>query len=69
MCGKLPTVGRTLVVDHDHGCCPGQKSCGNCIRGLLCDNCNIGLGHFKDSVESLQLAIEYIIRHSKKGVA
>lgn len=69
LCGNPPAVGRALVVDHDHNCCPGEKSCGNCVRGLLCDNCNIGLGHFKDSVESLQLAIEYITRHSEKGVA
>src|ERR1035437_5195185 len=31
-------------VDHDHSCCPGKKTCGNCIRGLLCRDCNSGLG-------------------------
>lgn len=29
-----------LSVDHDHTCCPGKKTCGNCIRGLLCQGCN-----------------------------
>lgn len=33
-----------IRVDHDHKCCPGRKSCGRCIRGLLCDSCNLDLG-------------------------
>lgn len=33
-----------LTVDHDHRCCPGIKSCGKCIRGLLCYECNLFLG-------------------------
>lgn len=26
-------------VDHDHNCCVGAKSCGKCLRGLLCSKC------------------------------
>ena len=34
------------------------------IRGLLCDQCNKGLGHFKDNIEYLRKAIEYVERTS-----
>ena len=30
------------------------------VRGLLCHNCNVGLGHFKDSTENLLKAVEYL---------
>ncbi|MEU5811224.1 endonuclease domain-containing protein [Streptomyces sp. NPDC047718] len=33
-----------LNLDHDHACCPDRgTSCGRCIRGLLCWNCNAGV--------------------------
>jgi hypothetical protein len=37
------TVGR-FVVDHDHSCCPGMRSCGKCVRGILCQSCNVRIG-------------------------
>lgn len=49
-----------LKIDHDHKCCSGAYSCGNCVRGVLCHQCNIGLGMFKDSISKLQDAIKYI---------
>lgn len=49
-----------LSIDHDHSCCPGEGSCGKCIRGLLCSNCNMFLGNAKDSIEILQAAIHYL---------
>ena len=62
ICGKTPEEnGRRLAVDHDHACCPGERSCGKCIRGLLCSGCNTGLGGFKDNNVTLRVAVQYII--------
>lgn len=54
----------TWHVDHDHRCCPRGRSCGSCIRGILCSNCNLGLGHFKDNAAILQSAMEYLAAHA-----
>ncbi len=57
-------------VDHDHRCCPGRKSCGRCIRGLLCKTCNSHLGWLESGRWILPRAIEYLaaaraaLRHS-----
>jgi len=53
-------------VDHDHSCCPGGsvKTCGECVRGLLCYNCNVALGLLGDDVDTLLSAITYLWSHT-----
>lgn len=48
-------------VDHDHACCPGSKSCGQCVRGLLCRGCNTALGNFGDDPDRLLAAAAYLM--------
>ena len=52
ICGKKLPDGDYLHIDHD-------KETGE-IRGLLCRDCNLGLGNFRDNPESLRNAAEYL---------
>lgn len=45
-------VERGLYIDHDH-------TTGK-VRGLLCHRCNAGIGFFRDSVQYLEDAAEYL---------
>jgi hypothetical protein len=55
-----------LTVDHDHGCCLGydlgERSCGKCVRGLICGKCNYAIGHMKESPEKLRALADYLDR-------
>jgi len=64
ICGLA--LGESFHVDHDHSCCRGVGSCGQCIRGLLCMRCNPGLGAFNDNPDLLMKAAEYL-RLAKAG--
>lgn len=52
ICKEKPKIGKLLATDHDH------KT--NKVRGLLCDNCNAGLGWFRDRTELLISAVQYL---------
>lgn len=54
--------GRSTHIDHDHACCAGPRSCGKCVRGIVCGSCNVGLGKFRDDPILLASAIEYLER-------
>jgi hypothetical protein len=47
-----------LCIDHDH-------SSGK-VRGLLCETCNYGVGHFKDDTNLLTKAISYL--NTSRGI-
>lgn len=46
-----------LVVDHDHK--------RNFVRGMLCNHCNRGLGHFRDDPMLLEFAKMYLLRYDE----
>lgn len=51
-CKICKQVHLHLVIDHDH--------ITNQVRGLLCDSCNKGLGFFRDNIDSLLSAVNYL---------
>ena len=64
VCGIQELPITEFYFDHDHSCCPNQKACGKCVRGLLCRHCNCLLGFAKDDPEILKAAISYLERYS-----
>lgn len=52
---KKPEKNKRLATDHCHT--------KNKVRGLLCHNCNSLLGHAKDNIEILKLAIKYLKKY------
>lgn len=59
---RKDSLEEVLKVDHDHNCCSGDKSCGQCIRGLLCSQCNSAIGLIKDNPIAAQRMVEYLTK-------
>ena len=58
ICGGLPSSNKEFFcVDHDHN--TGQ------VRGLLCDKCNRGIGHFDDEPWIILSAFNYIEEYNE----
>ena len=66
ICREPMTGTREPAVDHDHACCLGRRSCGRCVRGLLCRRCNHMLGLTKDDRNVLQAAVAYLSKSSQQ---
>ncbi len=58
LCRRPPKKSR-LHVDHDHRCCPPKRSCGRCVRGLVCWPCNAKLAILESNSEYAQRARAY----------
>lgn len=67
ICQRSTGAQKALAVDHDHDCCPGQRSCGQCVRALLCGPCNVTLGRW-NSLAILARAARVIAYHPAQKI-
>lgn len=62
ICGSCPNKSKhgltMLAIDHCH------KT--GAVRGLLCNNCNAGMGILGDTAEHLEAALAYLKKHVEK---
>lgn len=56
-CAICKASDKPLRVDHCHNT--------GTVRGVLCHNCNVALGHFKDNPEVIRKAIAYLNKEIK----
>lgn len=58
LCGSADN----LCLDHDHSCCKTHhnRTCGFCLRGVLCQKHNKALGLIGDDLESALKVVEYL---------
>lgn len=73
ICHRWPEPDeRRFPIDHDHSCCndEGRPTCGNCVRAVLCHQCNALVGRIENGldVKEWQLELEqpardYINKH------
>ena len=55
ICGnELQSGKHGTHIDHDHA--------SERVRGLLCNGCNLGLGHFRERPEALMAAADYVLQ-------
>jgi hypothetical protein len=43
-----------------------EKSCGKCVRGLVCNRCNRVIGNAQDDVGLLKSAVAYLEQWQEK---
>lgn len=61
ICLEPERFGRALSIDHDHQT--------GVVRALLCNNCNIALGHMQDDETRLYAAARYLERFHASATA
>jgi len=73
---QICTSKERLGVDHDHSCCSGKYTCGKCVRGVVCQSCNIALSKLEQGaihsanakkIQLLQYILDYELK--KKSLA
>ena len=53
-------INEATNIDHNHNCCQSSRSCGKCVRGVLCHHCNSALGLLKDDKNKILNLLQYV---------
>jgi len=64
--GKNCYGPQSFCIDHDWRCCPSVRSCGACVRGLLCSNCNRAEGLLGNDSKNVQALADYLKQHEER---
>jgi hypothetical protein len=68
--GDVRAGPRGWNVDHDHACCSTRKrSCGECIRGIICSPCNRALGFLREDPVIVRAALDYLLAYQASRTA
>lgn len=54
-------------IDHDHNCCAGTRSCGKCLRGLLCSSCITLASIMETRFQHMNSMFVYLTKYLTEG--
>lgn len=64
ICHTTEPNGKGWQTDHDHNLAKGHP---HYVRGILCTNCNNGLGRFHDNAEHMDAGATYLRKARARG--
>ena len=65
ICGE--SSERNLQIDHDHKCCNSDITCGQCVRGTVCNRCNKAVDVYEKGLMRLDYPLyDKIVQYLKE---
>lgn len=61
ICGGQAKENKYMHIDHNHTHhSDPRKGCPDCLRGVLCEKCNRGVGCFDEDITTIKMVIRYL---------
>lgn len=58
----LPPSRQHIHIEHDHACCPDNRTCRFCRRGLACFDCNHAIARLGEDPQRMRLVADNLER-------